>query len=99
MATRGSMSTSCLPEAALAMAMAASSSAVGLGITAQSPKIITPSSPHLGSGSSMMKQLDTTLMPGAVLMICSAGRRTLPVELMAPATMPSASPALSITAP
>ena len=38
-------------------------------------------------------------MPGAVLMICSAGRSTLPVELIAPDTMPSASPALSITAP
>ena len=32
-------------------------------------------------------------------MICSAGRSTLPVELMAPATMPSASPILSIMVP
>ena len=36
---------------------------------------------------------------GGRLDVCSAGRRTFPVELMAPATMPSASPALSITAP
>ena len=82
----------CLPVCALEIAIAASSSAEGSGITAQSPKISTPLSPYCLSGTSIMKAPLTTLIPGAVLMICKAGRSTLPVELIAPATMPSASP-------
>ena len=46
----------------------------------------------------MIKQLDTTEMPLAILMICSPGRSVSPVVLMAPATMPSPLPSLIIMA-
>ena len=49
--------------------------------------------------TSIIKELETTEMPGSVLIICSAGRSTLPVALIAPATMPSASFAFTISAP
>ena len=98
-ATRGSMPTSALPVCADAIAMSASCSAVGLMLTAQSPKTSTPSSPYFLSCTSIRKQEDTVLMPGAPLMICSAGRSTSPVVLIAPATIASASPILSIIVP
>ena len=73
--------------------MAASSSAVGQGITAQSAKIITP------MDVSIKKQEEADFMPGLVLMICSAGRSISPVEWMAPETRPSASPHFTISTP
>ena len=45
-----------------------------------------------------MKAPDTTLMPFFILIICSAGRSTLLVAFIAPATSPSASPFLTIKA-
>ncbi|EJX01490.1 hypothetical protein EVA_10403 [gut metagenome] len=41
----------------------------------------------------------TQVMPGAVLIICKAGRSTSPVVLRAPANWPSASPLLMIMQP
>jgi len=46
----------------------------------------------------MIRQLDTTETPCAVLMICSPGRSVSPVVQSAPATMPSARPFLIIIA-
>ena len=69
-----------LALSAAAIAMLASSSAVGFGMTAQSAKTSTPSSPMSLSGHSMRKQLETVFMPGFALMIWSAGRSISPVE-------------------
>ena len=66
-ATRGSMPKA-RAESALWMAMSASSSAVGLGLMAQSPKMTT------WSGRHMKKIEDTSWQPGLVPRICSAGR-------------------------
>ena len=46
-----------------------------------------------------MKQEETVLNPGAVLITCKPGRSVLAVEWHAPETKPSASPALRIKAP
>ena len=86
-------------ESAAPRAMFASCSASGSGMTPQSEKIITPSSPKLLSGISIRKQLDTVFMPGFDLMICSAGRSMSPVEWIAPDTRPSASPIFTIMMP
>ena len=67
MATRAGMPNA-IAESALWIAMSASSSAVGFGTTAQSPKTSTCSGRH------MKNTLDTSEHPGTVLMICSAGR-------------------------
>ena len=48
------------------------------------------------SGTTMMKKVETSLVPGAVLMICSEGRSVLAVEWQAPETTPSASLFLTI---
>ena len=66
-ATRAGMPKA-MAESALWMAMSASCSAVGFGLTAQSPNTST------WSGRHMKKMLETRLQPGTVLMICSAGR-------------------------
>ena len=47
----------------------------------------------------MMKNAETSLVPGAVFRICRAGRRVLAVEWQAPETRPSASPILTIMVP
>ena len=98
-ATRGSRPSSALPVCAEAIAISASCSLVGSMFTAQSPNTSTPSSPYFLSCTSIRKQEETVLMPGAPLMICSAGRSTSPVVLIAPATIASASPILSIIVP
>ena len=98
-ATRGSMPASARAESAAPSAMFASASASGSMLTAQSAKIITPSSPYALFGHSIRKQEETVLMPGLDLMICSAGRSMSPVEWIAPETRPSASPALTIITP
>ena len=70
MATFGSIPAIFFALSAEAMAIAASCSAVGSGLTAQSPNTITPFSPYLlFSGKIIIKQLLTVEMPGAVLII------------------------------
>ena len=98
-ATLGSNPASARADSAAPTAMFASSSAVGSTTTAQSAKIITPSSPYWASFISIRKQEETVLMPGFGLMICSAGRSMSPVEWIAPETSPSASPTLTIMTP
>ena len=68
--------------------------APNIRVTAQSAKTMMPFSPYCLLGINMMNAPDTTLMPGAVLMICRAGRSTFPVVFWAPAISPSASPLL-----
>ena len=63
-ATRGSMPASARAESAAPSAMFASASASGSMLTAQSAKIITPSSPYALFGHSIRKQEETVLMPG-----------------------------------
>jgi hypothetical protein len=99
MATRGSMPQRTLAVSAEAMAIWASSASVGLGMTAQSAKTNMPWSPMSQSGTIMMKELETMLIPGLVLMICRAGRMVSPVECRAPETSPSASPLWTIMVP
>ena len=79
--------------------MAASSSAVGFWFRPQSAKRKVPSSPWSLNWVSMTKKADTSFTPGAVFKICRAGRRVSAVEWQAPATMPSASPAFTMTMP
>ena len=91
-ATRGST-----PKAAAvradAIAMSASCSAVGSGLTAQSPYTRTWSARH-------MKKTDETIeTSGSVLMISRAGRMVWAVVCTAPETMPSASPSSTIIVP
>ena len=76
--------------------MLANSSAFGFGITAQSANTKIPLSPYWGVCVNIRNAPETHFMPGAVLIICKAGRNTLPVVFSAPAISPSASPALII---
>ena len=92
MAMRGSIAN-CAAVAADEMAMSASCSAVGSGITAQSPYTSTRSARH------MRNTLDTTLTPGSVLMISKLGRIVWAVVCAAPLTMPSARPRCTIIVP
>ena len=81
MATRGSSkSQSARAMFAVATAMFASSSAFGHGFTTQSAKTSSPFSPNFVNGLSSRKAEETSFIPGAVLMICSAGRSMSPVE-------------------
>lgn len=91
-AMRGSM-PNCCAVAADEIAMSASCSLVGSGITAQSPYTSTR------SASAMRKTLDTTVTPGFVLMISNDGRMVCAVVWAAPETMPSASPRCTIIVP
>ena len=63
------MPQSVLAVSAAATAMLASSSAVGLGMTAPSEKRTRPSSPSSLFGDSIRKAAETVFMPGFVLMI------------------------------
>ena len=82
-----------------AMAISESSSEVGLMFRPQSAKISVPSVPNCGVWVHMMKNAETSLVPGAVLRICRAGRSVSAVEWQAPDTRPSASPILTIMVP
>ena len=79
--------------------MSASCSGVGSGTTAQSAKIMWPSTPHFVPGRYMTKQEDAVLMPGAVFTMVRAALSTFAVSLSAPETMASARPFLIIIAP
>ena len=99
-ATRGSS------KPAMAFAVCAVQTAIceswfasGCGVTATSATKRTPSSPYsFAFVMSIMAPL-TQLIPGVVLIICNAGRNTLPVVFWAPATCPSASPFLMMRQP
>ena len=73
--------------------MSASCSAVGSGLTAQSPYTSTWCCRH------MKKTDDTTETPGTVLTTSSAGRIVCAVVWTAPDTMPSARPSWTIIVP
>ncbi len=79
--------------------MAASSSAVGSWFRPQSAKRNVPFSPWSLNWVSMTKNAETSFTPGAVFRICRAGRSVSAVEWHAPATMPSASLAFTMTMP
>src|ERR1019366_1113366 len=92
MATLGSIPKRLLLSAE-DMAISASSSAVGFGFTAQSPKIDTLSGRHI-------KNMDeTNETPGLVLINCKAGLMVCSVVFTAPDTIPSASPLYTIIVP
>ena len=80
-------------------AIAASSSAVGSWFRPQSANRKVPLSPNSQSGTHIRKNPDTSLTPGAVFRICSAGRSVSAVAWQAPATIPSASLALTMITP
>ena len=86
-------------EAADAMAISESSSAVGSMLRPQSANSRVPSSPNSDLSVHMMKKAETSLVPGAVFRIWSAGRSVLAVEWQAPETRPSASPIFTIMVP
>ena len=73
--------------------MSASCSAVGSGLTAQSPYTRTSFSRH------MKNTEDTTETSGAVRTTSSAGRIVWAVVWTAPETIPSASPSSTIRVP
>ena len=73
------------------IAMSASCSESGLGLTAQSPYTSTR------SASSMRNTLDTTETPGWALITWKAGRIVSPVVWAAPDTIPSTSPSLTMS--
>ena len=73
--------------------MSASWSAVGSGITAQSPYTSTRSARHI------RKTLETIDVPGAVRMISKDGRMVCAVVCAAPETIPSARPRWTIIVP
>ena len=95
-ATLGSSLMKNFHDSAEPMAISESSSALGSMLRPQSASSSVPSSPYSSLPVHMMKKADTSLVPGAVLRICSAGRRVLAVEWQAPETRPSASPILTI---
>ena len=99
MATLGSELMYFFQEPAEAMAISESSSAVGLMLRPQSAKSSVPFSPYSVLSVHMMKNAETSLVPGAVFRIWSAGRSVLAVEWQAPETRPSASPILTIMVP
>ena len=99
-ATRGSAKpATLLAVCAVHTAICANWLASGIGVTATSPTTRTPFSPYSGFlVISSMAPL-TQVIPGAVLIICRAGRRVSPVVLNAPDICPSASPVLMIIHP
>ena len=68
-----------LAVVAVSRPISTSSSSVGLMLMAQSPMARTSRSP-VAEGRTRMKQEDTILLPGLVLMICRAGRTVSAVE-------------------
>jgi hypothetical protein len=86
-----------MPNAAAVVAeetaMSASCSAVGSGLTAQSPYTSTWCSRH------MKNTEETTDTPGTVFTTSSAGRMVWAVVCTAPETIPSASPSSTIIVP
>ena len=79
--------------------MSTSCSAVGLGMTAQSPNASTASPLGVGSRRSRMKQLDAVLTPFSVPSVWNAARSMSPVEAIEPATRPSTRPSFTIMPP
>ena len=86
-------------DAAEAMAISDSWSASSAMLRPMSEKMKVPSWPNSQSGTMTIMNPDTSLVPGAVLRIWSAGRSVLAVEWHAPDTRPSASPIFTIMVP
>ena len=100
-ATRGSASRIARAFSAVARAISASSSGFGSGTTAQSAKSSAPAGPRSNPGRCgiiMTKKLETSFASGARPIACSAARTVSPVVLAAPPTVPSASPAATLSA-
>ena len=98
-ATFGSIPATAWAVRAVQTAICASWEASGTGVTATSPITRIPFLPYSGACVSNNIAPETQVMPGAVLIICKAGRSTSPVVLRAPANWPSASPFLIIRQP
>ena len=79
--------------------MSTSCSAVGLGMTAQSPNASTVSPEAVGFFKSRMKHEEAVFTPGCVPSVWNAARSMSPVEAMEPATRPSTRPNLTIMPP
>ena len=80
-------------------AISANCSDVGLGITPQSEKINSPSSPYSFLSVITSIELDTVFKPACVPTTWIAARSTFAVGLAEPATMPSAKPKRTNIAP
>ena len=80
-------------------AISANSSEVGSWFNPQSANKNVPFSPYSQFGTSRIKNPETNFTPGAVFKICKDGLRTSAVAWQAPATIPSASFAFTITTP
>ena len=98
-ATRGSMPAIARAVSAVEMAISASCFASGFGFTAQSAKSRNPFSPRCLAGVNIRNAPLTMEQPGLVLRIWKAGRMVSAVVPRAPASSPSASPALIIRQP
>src|SRR3978361_2115339 len=92
MATRGWI-PNCCAVVADEIAMSASCSAFGSGLTAQSPYTRTRSARHI------RKTLETMAVPGTVLMISNEGLMVCAVVCVAPETIPSANDRCTIMVP
>ena len=98
-ATRGSLPVRSRYVCAVARPMSTSCSAVGSGITAQSPNASTSSPDAVGVLRSRMKQLDAVLTPFCVPSVWKAARSMSPVEAIEPATRPLTRPSFTIMPP
>ena len=96
-ATAGSASISTRVLSAVAIAISANCIALGSITTAQSANAISPLWPRTRSCSAMMKTLETSRARGCTPTACSAARTVSAVLLTAPPTLPSASPAPTIS--
>ena len=98
-ATRGSMPAIARAVSAVEIAISANCFASGFGFTAQSAKSRKPFSPKCLAGVNIRNAPLTIEQPGLVFRIWKAGRIVSAVVPRAPASSPSASPALIIKQP
>ena len=84
---------------AVARPMSTSCSAVGLGMTPQSPNARTVSPDGVGRLRSRMKHELAVFTPGWVPSVWNAARSMSPVEAMEPATSPLTRPSFTIMPP
>ena len=98
-ATFGSSPTNCSKLLLDEIAISESFSASGSSFNPLSANINVPFAPYSQFGTTIMKNADTNLVPGAVFNICSAGLNVSDVECAAPDTSPSASSNFTIIIP
>jgi hypothetical protein len=99
MATRGMPPVSWRKSRADSVAMVASWSTLGFGMTPQSAKVKTPFSPYSVIGHLQHDARGDRLDAGSGLMSWKSGRRMLPEFEVAPPTRPSTWPFCSMSAP